>query len=151
MARTHPTRRSHDRDAQFAVFLIGLRIRKWYRPDAWLPAVAAMPAMLAELYADPGSGLLGHRMTIAAGGPMVVQYWASADDVHRYARDAGRRHRPAWTAFNARARRAPRAVGIWHELFDVAPGASSSRYVDMPVAGLDAALERRGRNEQVPA
>ena len=149
MARPRPIRPSNEADAGVAVFLIGLRIRKWHRPDAWLPALAAMPGMLAELYADRDSGLLGHRMTLAAGGPLVVQYWASADDVHRYARDAGRRHRPAWTTFNARARRAPGAVGIWHELFEAAPGAASSRYVDMPAAGLAAALGRRAAPEQV--
>ena len=149
MARTRPIRHSSEADAGVAVFLIGLRIRKWYRPDAWLPALAAMPGMLAELYADPGSGLLGHRMTLAAGGPLVIQYWASADDVHRYARDAGRRHRAAWTAFNARARHAAGAVGLWHELVEAAPGASSSRYVDMPPAGLAAALERRAAPERV--
>ncbi len=143
MARIQPGRRTHDRGISLAVFLIGLRINQWYRPDAWLPAVAAMPPMLEELYADRDSGFLGHRMTLAADGPLLVQYWASADDVHRYARDAGRLHRPAWAAFNARARRAPSAVGVWHELFEVRAGASSSTYVDVPVSGLAAALERR--------
>ena len=61
------------------LFLLGLHIHKWHRPDVWMPALAAMRPMLDELYADPDSGLLGHRMTLAAGGPLVVQYWRSAD------------------------------------------------------------------------
>ena len=142
MSPIHAGRRTQDRDVPVAVFLIGLRVNRWYRPDAWLPPLVAMGPMLAELYADRASGFLGHRMTLAAGGPLLVQYWASADDVHRYARDTERRHRPAWAAFNARARRARGAVGIWHELFDLAGAASSFTYVDMPAGGLAAALER---------
>ncbi|MFZ5869635.1 MAG: DUF4188 domain-containing protein [Actinomycetota bacterium] len=130
-------------DEPLAVFLIGLRINRWYRPDAWAPALAAMGPMLAELYADPDSGFLRHRTTLAAGGPLLVQYWRSAHDVQRYAREAGRRHRPAWRAFYDRARKAPGAVGIWHELYDVAPGAASATYVDMPAVGLDGAVPGR--------
>lgn len=136
MASIRAGRHTHHHEGGVAVFLIGLRINRWYRPDAWLPALAAMGPMLAELYADPSSGFLGHRSTLAAGGPLLVQYWASAEDVHRYARATDRRHRPAWAAFYAKARRAPGAVGIWHELYEVRAGAFSSTYVDMPVAGL---------------
>ena len=122
-----------------AVFLIGLRVNRWYRPDAWLPALLAMGPMLAELYGDTTTGFRGHRMALTAGGPMLVQYWDSAEHVLRYARAADRRHRPAWAAFHGRARRVPGAVGIWHELYDVRPGAASSTFVDMPVVGLAAA------------
>lgn len=133
-------RRTSSADVALAVFLIGLRINRWHRPDAWLPAMAAMGPMLAELYADPASGFLGHRTTLAAGGPLLVQYWRSAEDVQRYARAPGGRHRAAWSAFYARARKASGAVGIWHELYDVAPGAAHATYVDTPVLGLENAL-----------
>ena len=123
-----------------AVFLIGLRVNRWHRPDAWAPAVAAMGPMLGELYADRASGFLGHRMALAAGGPLLVQYWRSAEDVRRYARTADGRHRTAWSAFYRRARRAPGAVGIWHELYEVAPGAAHATYVDLPIRGLESAL-----------
>lgn len=140
---TSPTsRRTLDPEGPLAVFLIGLRINRWYRPDAWGPALAAMGPMLAELYADPSSGFMGHRSTLTAGGPLLVQYWRSTDDVQRYARAGDRRHRPAWNAFYARARRAPGAVGVWHELYGVEPGATHATYVDMPVIGLDKATAR---------
>lgn len=128
--------------AGITVFLIGMRISRWYRPDQWLPPLLAMGPMLAELYRDPSSGFLGHRTTLAAGGPLLVQYWRSTDDVLRYARATDRRHRPAWTAFNARARRTPGAVGIWHEIYDVPPGQHHARYVGMPDVGLGHALRR---------
>ena len=51
------------------------------------------------------------------------------------------RHRPAWTAFNRRARRVPGAVGVWHETYQVAR--AESVYVDLPVQGLAAATGAR--------
>lgn len=135
-------RRSVAPEEGLAVFLIGLRINRWHRPDTWVPALAAMGPMLAELYADPASGFLGHRTTLATRGPLLVQYWRSAEAVQRYARDHDQRHRPAWSAFYARARKSPGAVGIWHEVYDVAPGAAHATYVDMPSLGLDKAVSQ---------
>ncbi|ANY09266.1 DUF4188 domain-containing protein [Pseudonocardia sp. HH130630-07] len=142
-ARTTSEPTEHD----IVVFLIGMRINKPWRPDAWLPAFAAMPRMLAELSADPDSGLLGYRTLIGAGGPLVVQYWRDRESLFSYAVDASGEHRPAWAAFNRRARRVPGAVGIWHETFAV--GEFETCYGDMPPAGLALALGTRpvdGRN-----
>jgi hypothetical protein len=148
----HSGRRSADRAGGVAVFVIGMRVNRWHRPDAWLPALLAMGPMLAELYRDPASGFLGHRTMLGAGGPVLMQYWRSTGDVHRYARDLDRRHRPAWAAFYARGRRAPGAVGIWHELYDVPAGAHESTYRDMPLTGLPEALSRAGAGvEEVAA
>ena len=46
-------------DEDFVVFLIGMRINRWWRPDVWLPVAMAMPRMIEELEADPESGFLG--------------------------------------------------------------------------------------------
>ncbi|MBN9734010.1 MULTISPECIES: DUF4188 domain-containing protein [unclassified Pseudonocardia] len=125
-------------DDEIVVFLIGMRFSKPWRPDAWLPTFTAMPKMLAELSADPGSGLLGYRLTIGAGGPMVVQYWRDHESLYAYANDTSALHRPAWAAFNRRARRVPGAVGIWHETFVVKE--FETIYGDMPPTGLAKAL-----------
>ena len=129
-----------DDGTRVVVFLIGMRVNRWRRVRAWWPVLTAMPRMLRELYADPASGLLGHRLLLGAGGPVVVQYWRDRDSLFAYARDPGRQHRPAWQRFNAAARTSGGAVGIWHETFDVPAGGSESIYVDMPVSGLAAAL-----------
>jgi hypothetical protein len=60
-------------------------------------------------------------------------------------------HRPAWAAFNARARKAAGAVGVWHETFAVPAGGHESIYVAMPPTGLAAAtgvvpVARRGES-----
>lgn len=146
-----PARMTHDYDGDLVVFLIGMRINKPWRPDLWLPVFSAMPGMLAELSKDKESGLLGYRLTFGAGGPLLVQYWNSHEKLYRYASDRNAAHRPAWAAFNRRARKAPGAVGIWHETYVVER--AESIYVGMPVAGLAAAtsavpVARRGETAE---
>ena len=137
MQRVDPGRTTHQHDGELVVFLIGMRVTRWWRPDLWVPVFAAMGPMLSELFRDPDSGLAGTRVTIGRRGPMHVQYWTSLDRHYAYASDWGQAHRPAWTAFNRRARKAPGAVGVWHETFVVER--AESIYVGMPVEGLAAA------------
>jgi hypothetical protein len=139
MARIFPGRMTHKRDGELVVFLIGMRINKPWRPDQWLPPFLAMGPMLTELLTDPASGLMGFRFTLGGGGPVLIQYWSSKDKLYTYAGDRNAAHRPAWSAFNARARKAPGAVGIWHETFHVA--SAESMYVGMPAVGLAKATE----------
>ena len=103
--------------------------------------------MLAELSKDKNSGLLGYRLSIGSGGPFVVQYWNSIEKLYAYASDRNATHRPAWAAFNRRARKGPGAVGIWHETYLV--DRAESIYFGMPAFGLAAAtssvsVARRG-------
>ena len=103
--------------------------------------------MLAELSKDPDSGLLGYRLTFGRGGPVVVQYWNSHDKLYAYASAADAEHRPAWTAFNRRARKVPGSVGIWHETYLV--DRAETLYAHMAPGGLAAAtsavpVARRG-------
>jgi hypothetical protein len=128
------TRFTHSHSGELVVFLIGMRINTPWRPDLWMPALAAMPRMLAELSHDPDSGLLGYRMAMSADGPSITQYWSSMEKLQAYASAPGGEHRPAWTDFNRRARTAAGAVGIWHETFQVAR--AESVYLAMPVLGL---------------
>jgi hypothetical protein len=137
MATIRPKRMTHEHHGELVVFLIGMRINRPWRIDLWWPAFTAMPRMLRELLSDPDSGLAGVRFTIGADGPVIVQYWSSLEKLYAYASDSTAEHRPAWAAFNRRARKAPGAVGIWHETF-VAERAESM-YVGMRVTGLAAA------------
>ena len=137
MARTIPTRTTHSYDGELVVFLIGMRFNQPWRVGSWLPVFLAMPRMLTELSKDSASGLLGFRLTIGAGGPVVVQYWNSQEKLYAYASAPTSEHRPAWTAFNTRARKAAGAVGIWHETYQV--DRAETMYVGMPAFGLAAA------------
>lgn len=125
---------THAYEGELVVFLIGMRINRWWRPDLWLPVFNAMPPMLAELSKDEESGMLGYRLLLGEGGPMLVMYWNSHEKLYAYASNPDATHRPVWARFNRRARQAPGAVGIWHETFQV--GVAESIYAGMPVRGL---------------
>jgi hypothetical protein len=127
---------THEYDRDVVVFLIGMRVNRWRAVRTWWPVFTAMPRMLKELSTDPDSGLLGYRLTVGAGGPLLVQYWRSVEHLLRYAHDPSAEHRPAWKAFNAGARASGGAVGFWHETYAVPAGSHESVYVSMPVSGL---------------
>lgn len=140
-------RRTHAHDGDVVVFLIGMRPRKWWRVDKLAPVFAAMPRMLAELERnkaraaqglEPHLGYLGSRPAIGPGGPVVIQYWRSTDEVYAYASNPDAEHVPAWRAFNRAVRSAPGAVGIWHETYAVPAAGIETMYVDAEV-GLGAA------------
>jgi hypothetical protein len=139
MAHVSNGRMTHRYDGELVVFLIGMRFNKPWRIDKWMPAFLAMPRMLAELSKDPESGLMGFRLTVGGGGPTVIQYWNSREKLYEYASAPSAEHRPAWTAFNRRARKAGGAVGIWHETYQV--DRAETMYVGMPSFGLAAATE----------
>jgi hypothetical protein len=133
------TRLSHRYDGELVLFHIGMRINRWWRFGSWLPVFFAMPRMLRELATDPESGMMGYRLTFAGGGPLVVQYWNSLDKLYTYASRPDAEHRPAWTRFNAFARKHPGVVGIYHETFVVER--AETMYAHMPAVGLGAATE----------
>ncbi|MFI8854226.1 DUF4188 domain-containing protein [Streptomyces sp. 891-h] len=133
-------RRTADTAGEVTVFLIGMRVNRFRAVRRWLPVFAAMPRMLRELRADPEAGLLDSRLVTS--GPRefgVIQHWESTEKLLAYAAATDREHRPAWAAFNRRARDAKGAVGIWHETYVVPAGSHESIYVDMPPYGLAAA------------
>ena len=133
-------RMTAEADGNVVVFLIGMRINRFRAVRAWLPVFRAMPRMLRELAAEPAHGLLAHRLLLS--GPRefaVLQYWESADKLLSYASAGDAEHRPAWAAFNRRARAADGAVGVWHETYVVPAGSREAIYIDMPRYGLAAA------------
>jgi hypothetical protein len=148
MAEIQSARMTHEHEGPIGVFLIGMRLNQLRRPHQWLPVLLAMPKMLTELYRNRAAaaageatdlGFLGARTLVGGKGVTVVQYWRSVEDIYRYASAPDHEHRPAWTAFNARARKARGVVGIWHETYAVPAGAHESIYVGMPIMGLAAA------------
>ena len=141
MAKVIPGRVTHEYTGELVVFHIGARFNKWWRPDLWMPVVRAMRWMLTELSEDPDSGMLGYDLLVNQNGPYIVQYWSSVDRLYAYASDQSRSHRPAWTKFNAMARKNPDAVGIWHETFVVER--AESMYVGTPPMGLPGATKIR--------
>jgi hypothetical protein len=119
-------------DGEFVVFLIGARINKPWKVHKWLPVALAMPRMIKELQANPGSGFLGYEQSFG----IMVQYWRSFEHLERYARSHDSQHWPAWVAFNKKVGMASGDVGIWHETYKVAAGQYECVYGAMPRFGL---------------
>ena len=151
MSKVIAGRMTHHYDGDLVVFHIGMQINRWWRPDLWLPAFFAMPRMLRELSQDKDSGFLGYELLFGRGGPYVVQYWSSIDKLYAYASAPSQEHRPAWTAFNKAARKAPGTVGVWHETFLVERAESvyvSTREMGLPKATELVEVARRGDRAQ---
>ena len=119
------------RDDGVVVFLIGMRINRWWKVHRWLPVALAMPRMLRELAARPDAGLLGS----ISMGTTLVQYWESAEKLLAYANDRTGAHFPAWAEFYRRVGKNG-DVGIWHETYLVPRHNFESVYVNMPAHGM---------------
>lgn len=117
------------------VFLIGMRINRFRALRQWFPVFQAMPKMLVELKRHPELGLLEASSWWAGRNLMTVQYWASMDQLMRYATARDAEHLSAWQEFMRRSTDAD-AVGIWHEAYEVQPERSHIVYRDMTVFGM---------------
>ena len=121
-------------DAEFCVFLIGMRMNRLLKIHKWLPVFRAMPRMLRELESHKQLGYLGGHFWI---GRTVIslQYWRSAAHLMDYATNKNLQHLPAWTAFTRSVGNSG-DVGIWHETYAISPGSCETVYHNMPPFGL---------------
>jgi hypothetical protein len=153
MAQIVARRMTAEIEGDFAVFLIGMRINKPWKPWKWLPVFFAMPRMLRELGMHPEMGLLGARLAFFSPlAPVVIQYWRSFEQLEAFSRSKDNTHFPAWVKFN-KSIGSSGDVGIWHETYLVAAGQYEAIYNNMPRVGLAAAGESipaSGRKETAP-
>lgn len=135
MPRVIPERMVAQIEGDFVVFLIGMRVNRFWLPHKWIPAFFAMPRMLIELSKLPveDTGFLGYNNL---GFGTVLQYWRSFEHLEAYANARDRAHFPAWSAFNKRMRDDRGAVGIFHETYLVKDGQYETLYSGMPPFGL---------------
>ena len=134
MSGTIEKRMSGKMDGEFVVFLIGMRVNRWWKIHKWLRVALAMPAMLRELEKDPELGFLGAESWFGRT-TMMVSYWRSMDHLMGYATSKTGKHLPAWRDFN-KAVGTNGDVGIWHETYRSRAGDYESVYVNMPRFGL---------------
>ena len=117
------------------VFMIGMRINRLRKVRSWAPVILAMPRMLVQLSRQPDSPLLDVRTWISGRDIMTVQYWRSAEELGRYARDADSIHAQEWRRFNQRIA-ATSDVGIWHETYAMSGEQVETLYGNMPAFGM---------------
>jgi hypothetical protein len=134
MAKTINQRMTVKIDGDFVVFIIGMRINRFWKFHKWIPVASVMPKMIKELSDKPESGFLGFQIF---GGipPVIVQYWRSFEHLEAYAKDRNGQHYPAWKAFNLKIK-SNGDVGIWHETYKVNAGNYECIYNNMPKYGL---------------
>ena len=138
MAKIFDGRYTASSDEPFVVFLIGMRINKWWRFDKWIPVAAAMGPMLQTLFTHPEKGFLHAEFFWNFSGPVLVQYWRSFEDLEKFARQPSDPHLGPWKKYN-QAVGAGGIVGIWHETYQVNPDQFECVYGNMPLFGLGAA------------
>ena len=108
-------------DEPVVVFLIGMRVNRWWKVWQWLRTARAMPRMLRELAQHPELGMLGSEAWFGRT-TLMVSYWKSMDHLFGYAKLRNAEHLPAWRAFNQLVGTSG-DVGIWHETYLVQAGA----------------------------
>jgi hypothetical protein len=118
----------------FVVFLIGMRVNRWWLPHKWMRVAFAMPRMLKELSQNPELGFLGGEAWFGRT-TLLMSYWRSMDHLMGYAKSRTAAHLPAWRSFN-RLVGTNGDVGIWHETYRVRAGDYESIYVNMMPFGL---------------
>jgi len=114
------------------LFLVGMRINKFWAIHKWLPVMIAMPKMLREQMKNLDIGVIGTPRTFISGRLIQVQqYWKSYELLEKYAKEPSAHHLPAWRAFNKAARNNA-AVGIYHETYLINRGANENIYANVP-------------------
>lgn len=136
--RVFKGRYAASRDEPIVVFLIGMRVNRWFAVRKWIPTFRAMSRMLRVLRDHPEKGFLGAEPIFYPRGVGLVQYWRSFDDLERFARQPSEPHLGAWRRFN-RVIGSDGSVGFWHESYLVDPAKCEAVYGNMPRFGLAAA------------
>ncbi|WP_400162856.1 DUF4188 domain-containing protein [Brevibacillus sp. TJ4] len=143
MANVFPGRFTAQIDGPFVVFVIGMRINRYWAVHKWVPVAKAMGGMVKELYQHPELGFLGTSFHMNSRELTQIQYWRSYEHLENYARH-GHQHLTAWRNFNKRIG-TDGSVGVFHETYLVEAGKYECLYANMPVWGLAQA------GEHVPA
>lgn len=138
MAKLYPGRHTAKIEGPFVVFVIGMRINKFWKFHKWVPVARAMGPMIRELYRHPELGFLHTEFALTWRGVMLTQYWRSFEQLEAYAR--GGIHLDAWKAFN-RAVGNDGTVGIFHETYLIQADEYECVYNNMPRFGLGRAGE----------
>jgi hypothetical protein len=138
MAKVIPGRFTAQADKPFVVFIIGMRVNKFFAFRRWIATAMAMGPMIRTLYQHPEKGFLGAQTFFFWRGVVTVQYWRSFDDLEKFARDKNDPHLEAWRRFN-KTIGSDGSVGIFHETFLVDAGKYEALYGNMPIFGLAAA------------
>ncbi|MEK5148382.1 DUF4188 domain-containing protein [Psychrobacillus sp. FSL K6-4615] len=123
-------------EESLVLFIIGMRINKFFSFTKWVPVIKAMGPMIKELYQNPELGFRHTEFLLSWRGVTLIQYWRSFEDLEAYAH--GKTHSVAWKNFNQKIKD-DGSVGIYHETYIIEKGSSEAIYNNMPKFGLSKA------------
>lgn len=124
-------------DQDFVVFVIGMRVNKWWLFHRWFPVALAMPKMLMKLQHDKSLGMRGGE-SFFRFFPLttcLVSYWDSFEHLERFASDKSLPHYEPWMMFMKKIGKSG-DVGIYHETYKVSSKGYECVYGNMPKFGL---------------
>jgi Domain of unknown function (DUF4188) len=127
-------------DEPFVVFIIGMRINRFFSFRKWIFGAASFVRMLRNLQSNPEKGFLGGQQIVYPRGIGMIQYWRSWEDLERFARAPADLHVPTWRRYNQMVGN-DGTFGIWHESYLVEPTKFEAIYDNMPVFGLATVLD----------
>lgn len=120
-------------DDDLVLFIIGMRINKFFSFNKWIPVFKAMGPMIRELYQNPQLGFLHTEFLFSWRRITLIQYWRSFEQLEAYAH--GKTHLVAWKEFNNKIGN-DGTVGIYHESYRITKNNAEAIYNNMPRFGL---------------
>ena len=137
-------------EGDFAVFITGMRINKYWKIHQWYPNFRDMRKILMSLFSNQEEyGALCAHHAWTPRGPILIGYFRSVEQLEKFANDPNQPHAEVWARYFKRMKNNG-DVGVWHETFVVRSGEYEAAYVYMPSAtGLamgtkHVPIERRG-------
>lgn len=125
----------------FVVFIVGMRVNRWWMLHKWISVFLTMPRVLRRLKSEPALGML-HAESFFRFFPMttcMITYWKDFSSLENFAKNSAEPHVAAWTRYMKKIG-ADGTVGIWHETYQIRKGQYESVYDNMPKFGLAAAF-----------
>ncbi len=141
MAKIFPGRYTAEVNRDFVVFIIGMRVNRWWMFHLWLPVAFAMPRMLIRLQQNRSLGMLGGEsfFRFFPITTTLISYWESFEHLERFATDKSLPHAGPWAKF-MKSVGSSGNVGIYHETYKVKSSEFECIYGNMPKFGLASAF-----------
>ncbi len=141
MSQIYNGRYTAQSDRDFVVFIIGMRVNKWWLFHKWLPVALAMPKMLIRLAQDKSIGMLGAEsfFRLFPITTTLISYWESFEKLEAFSSNVLYPHVSAWGKFMKKVGD-DGSVGIYHETYKVSRTEFECIYSNMPRFGLSSAF-----------
>lgn len=123
-------RRTARTDEEFVVFIMGMRINRWWMIHCWRPVILAMTGMTHEFVQQPKRGWLGSKAWFERAVAIIQHLWPF-DAPATYTKAQDRSHVPTLAGFNRKIGN-DGTIGICNETYRIAPGWCGNVFANMP-------------------